>query len=158
MNATSPMPTEAEIAQQEAALVFSHFDEDAAIALGLALVAEARTVAAPVVVDIRTPDRTLFHAALPGSAPDNDHWARRKSNVVLRKHRASMLVGLQFAAAEKTVGADLGLDPMDHAAHGGSFPIRVAGTGVVGAITVSGLASEDDHAMIVRVLETMLTG
>ncbi|SDK32215.1 heme-degrading domain-containing protein [Aliiruegeria lutimaris] len=158
MNATSPMPTAAEIAQQEDALVFSHFDEETAIALGLALVSEARTMAAPVVVDIRTPDRTLFHAALPGSAPDNDHWARRKSNVVLRKHRASMLVGLQFAAAEKTVGADLGLDPMDYAAHGGSFPIRVAGTGVVGAVTVSGLASEDDHAMIVRVLETMLAG
>lgn len=152
----TPMPTETEIEQQEASLVFPEFNEETAIALGTALVAKARAEAAPVVINIRTPDRTLFHAALPGSAPDNDHWARRKSNVVLRKHHASILVGLQFARKGKTVGPDLGLDPMDFADHGGSFPIRVAGTGVIGAITVSGLASEDDHAMIVAALENML--
>ena len=158
MTTSTPIPTVAELEQQEATLVFPHFDEDTALRLGTALVEQARAQAAPVVINIRTPDRTLFHAALPGSAPDNDHWARRKSNIVLRKHRASMLVGLQFAAKGKTVSHDIGLDPLDFADHGGSFPIRVAGTGVIGAVTVSGLASEEDHAMIVGVLETLLAG
>lgn len=67
-----------------------------------------------------------------------------------------MLVGLKFAEQGKVVGQDLGLDPLEVSAHGGSFPIRVAGTGVIGAITVSGLASQDDHAMIVSVLEDIL--
>lgn len=158
MTATSPMPIVDELKQQVATLVFSNFDEDTAIRLGTALVAQARAQAAPVVIDIRTPNRTLFHAALPGSAPDNDHWARRKSNTVLRTHRPSLLVGLEFAARGKTLGPDIGLDPMDYSAHGGSFPIRVVGTGVIGAVTVSGLASEDDHAMIVGVLREMLAG
>ncbi|PRY19919.1 uncharacterized protein (UPF0303 family) [Aliiruegeria haliotis] len=156
MNASTPMPTQEELERQEETLVLSRFDETTAVALGNALVAEASAQAAPVVVNIRTADRTLFHAALPGSAPDNDHWARRKSNIVLRKHQSSMLVGILFEAQGKSVGPDFGFDPLEFAAHGGSFPIRVAGVGVVGAVTVSGLASEDDHAMIVRVLGKML--
>ena len=40
----------------------------------------------------------------------------------------------------------------DFAAHGGSFPIVVKGTGQVGTITVSGLAGVDDHALVVRAL------
>lgn len=51
---------------------------------------------------------------------------------------------------------DIGIDPLDYADHGGSFPVRIAGSGVVAAITVSGLKSEEDHAMIVEVLEAHL--
>ena len=123
---------------------------------GTALVAAGRRTAAPVVVDIRTPDRTLFHAALPGSAPDNDHWARRKSNLTMRCHQSSLLVGLQLAAKGASLGSVRGLDPLDYSDHGGSFPIRVVDTGVIGAITVSGLASEDDHAMIVAAIRAHL--
>jgi uncharacterized protein (UPF0303 family) len=71
-------PSLEDLEQRETMLVFSRFSEDTAWEIGTALVATARRATAPVVVDIRTPDRTLFHAALPGSAPDNDHWARRK--------------------------------------------------------------------------------
>lgn len=156
MTQSPKAPTLEELEHQEATLVFPHFDEDTALELGTALVAQARAQSAPVVIDIRSPDRTFFHAALPGSAPDNDHWARRKSNTVLRKHRASMLVGMKLAAKGSAIGAELGMDPMKYSAHGGSFPIRVAGSGVVGAVTVSGLASEEDHAMIVEVLKKML--
>ncbi len=141
---------------QEARLVFPAFGEDTAWAIGTALVAVARAAAAPVVIDIRTPDRTLFHAALPGSTPDNDHWARRKSAVVLRYHHSSLLVGVRLSHRGATLEPSGGIDPMEFAAHGGSFPVRVKGTGVVAAITVSGLASEDDHAMIVAVLEDHL--
>ncbi|WP_113339132.1 heme-degrading domain-containing protein [Rhizobium cremeum] len=141
---------------QEAKLVFPSFDEDTAIEIGKRLLKRARRDKAPVVIDIRTPDRVLFHAALPGSSPDNDHWARRKSNVTLRFHKASLRIGESYRQKARTIGPDYGLDPLDYAAHGGSFPVRVAGTGVIAAITVSGLASEEDHAMIVEVLEDYL--
>ena len=144
------------ITGQEKALVFSAFDENTAFTVGGLLVEAARRAAAPVVINIRTADRVLFHAALPGSTPDNDHWARRKSNVTLRYHKASMRVGESFRLKGQTVGPELGLDPLDFASHGGSFPVRIEGVGVIAAITVSGLASIDDHNMIVAVLKAFL--
>lgn len=141
------------IEKQEARFVFKAFDELTALDLGQRLVKLALSQAAPVVIDIRTADRTLFHVALPGASPDNDHWARRKSNVTLRFHKASLRVGETNRLKERGVTPDLGLDPLDYADHGGSFPIRVSGTGVVAAVTVSGLKSQEDHDMIIAALE-----
>lgn len=144
------------LAEQESRLVFPAFDETTALAVGLRLVDLARRDAAPVVIDIRGPDRVLFHAAMPGSAPDNDHWARRKSNVTLRFHKSSLRVGEGLRLKGREPSPDIGLDPLDYASHGGSFPARVSGTGVVAAITVSGLASREDHDMIVAAIEGYL--
>ncbi|SON55271.1 hypothetical protein HDIA_1730 [Hartmannibacter diazotrophicus] len=145
-----------DLEQQEADLVFKTFDEDTAIMIGMALVEAGKANKAPIVIDIRTPDRTLFHAALAGSAPDNDQWALRKSNFALRMHCSSMLGGRRLKEAGKTVGPELGLDLITYAAHGGSVPIRVAGVGVIGAITVSGLASAEDHSMVVAAMTAVL--
>ncbi len=144
------------IEKQESELVFKRFDEMTALEVGRRLVDLALSQKAPVVIDIRTNDRTLFHAALPGASPDNDHWARRKSNVTLRMHKASLRVGELNRARGRSVSPEIGLDPLEYADHGGSFPVRVSGAGVVAAITVSGLKSEEDHAMIVTVLEAYL--
>ncbi len=144
------------IERQESLLVFKSFDELVALEIGRRLVELALSEKAPVVIDIRTPDRTLFHAALPGASPDNDHWARRKSNTALRMHKASLRVGELNRTRGRTVSPEIGLDPLEYADHGGSFPVRVEGAGLVAAITVSGLKSEEDHAMIVTVLENYL--
>lgn len=110
------------IERQESQLVFKSFDELVAFEVGRRLVDLALSEKAPVVIDIRTPDRTLFHAALPGASPDNDHWARRKSNVTLRMHKASLRVGELNRARGRSVSAEIGLDPMEYADHGGSSP------------------------------------
>lgn len=141
-----------QIVAEETKLVFRSFNEADALDIGMALVAVARVEGAPVVIDIRTSDRTLFHAALPGASPDNDEWARRKSNTTLRYHKSSFAVGEAMRQKGRTPGPDIGIDPLQYSAHGGSFPVRVIGTGVVAAITVSGLAQAEDHAMIVKVL------
>jgi uncharacterized protein (UPF0303 family) len=41
-------------------------------------------------------------------------------------------------------------------AHGGSFPIRLAGPIVIGAITVSGLPQREDHDLLTRTLAVFL--
>ena len=51
------------------ALSRPRFAEAEGLALGRELVAIAEAEGLGIVIDIRTADRTLFHAALPGSAP-----------------------------------------------------------------------------------------
>ncbi|MNR61218.1 hypothetical protein D3C85_1829040 [compost metagenome] len=52
--------------------------------------------------------------------------------------------------------AKLGLPDAEYAAHGGSFPIVVKGTGCIGAVTVSGLPQREDHNMVVEALAELL--
>ena len=144
------------IALQEQRLQFTAFDAGAAWELGLALKAAGEARQAPIVVDIRLHSMRLLSFALPGGAPDNFDWVRRKRNVVFRFHRSSYRVGRELARDGKTLH-DLGALPeRDYAAHGGSFPILLKGTGCVGAVTVSGLPQRDDHRMVVEALARVL--
>ena len=144
-----------ELEAEYAALELASFDEAAAWRLGVILVDLAKGL--PVVIDIRSADRTLFHAGLPGSAPLNDLWARRKSNTALRFHEASLLVGTKHREKGETL-AKHGLDLADYADHGGAVPIRVAGVGVVAVATVSGLPQVEDHRLVVRGIRALMAG
>ena len=146
----------ATVRKQEATALFAAFNEETAFDLGSALYTIARSKRSPVAINIRTSERARFHAAMPGATPDNDQWVRRKSNVVLRFHQSSLLYGQTLAEKGRVIGPEWGLDPLDYAGHGGSFPIRVKKAGVIGAITVSGLPQLDDHRMIIEALEQFL--
>lgn len=145
----------AELEAEAAALVLGQFAETDALRLGQILMDLALNAALPVVIDIRTSDRTLFHAALPGSAPLNDLWARRKSNTSLRFQEASLLVGTRHREKGETL-AKHGLDSAEFADHGGAVPIRVRGVGVVAVATVSGLPQVEDHQLVVRGLRQFM--
>lgn len=144
----------AELEAEMAGLVLAAFDERVAWRLGQSLVALALADALPVVIDIRTADRTLFHAALPGSAPVNDLWALRKSRTAFIFQKPSLLVGRRLQAKSETV-AKHGLDPADYAVEGGAVPIRLPGAGVVAVVTVSGLSQVEDHVLAVRGLRSL---
>jgi len=141
---------------QEEGLVFPHFNEEIAFAVGSALRARAAAQNAPVVIDICNASRRFYFSALPGSTPENDNWARRKANTVLYYHTASMLVGARMAMQGRSQWPEGVLDMKDYAAHGGAFPVRVKDSGVVAVIAVSGLPSREDHDMIVCVLRDFL--
>jgi uncharacterized protein (UPF0303 family) len=138
--------------KQEQVLILPGFDEVAAYDIGSALRADAVKRNAPVVIDIRTASRRLYYAALPGASVDNEEWARRKGNVVLRCHMSSWRMGLILEGKKRPQWPDAALDPKDFAVHGGSFPVRVTGVGMVGAIAVSGLTSREDHEMVAAAL------
>ena len=144
-----------ELETEAAHLILPRFDESVALDLGLRLVDLARARNLPVVIDIRDANRTYFHAAMPGSAPLNDLWARRKSATALIFHEASLLVGRKNAAKGETV-AKHGLDPAHHADHGGAVPLRVQGGVVAAVATVSGLPQVDDHKLVVEAIRSML--
>jgi uncharacterized protein (UPF0303 family) len=141
-----------ELEAEYAGLELSGFDEAAAWRLGVILVDLAKGL--PVVIDIRTADRTLFHAALPGSAPLNDLWARRKSNTALMFQIPSLLVALRNKAKGEPLDKHA-LASADFADSGGAVPIRVRGVGVVAVATVSGLPQVEDHKLVVRGLKVL---
>lgn len=149
-------PSVEELEAQERRLVFSHFTFEDAWALGSLLVELALERQAPLAIDIHRAGQQLFHAALPGSTPDNDAWIVRKRRVVERYGSASYLVGTRFRAKGTTFEDSSRLDPDSYAAHGGSFPINVEGVGVIGSVTVSGLPQLADHRFVVEALEEFL--
>jgi uncharacterized protein (UPF0303 family) len=150
--------TLAELAAQEDELQLTRFDNDDAWALGVAIVEEARRDGAGVVVDIERGGQQLFHAALPGTAPDNDSWIVRKGNVVRRFGHSSLYVGQSCRDQGTTFEERFGLPSAEYAAHGGAFPLFVRDVGRVGVVTVSGLPQVEDHRLVVRVLRRHLAG
>lgn len=144
----------ADLSAQQRRLTLPSFTYDDAWELGALLVRLARERRAPVAIDIRRGPQQVFHAALPGSSADNDAWLERKRRVVERYGESSLLVGARFRARGSSFEESSRLDPDRYAAHGGAFPLLVAGVdGVVGTVGVSGLPQTEDHALVVAALE-----
>lgn len=148
------------IARQERELQWTSFNEEDAWQLGSTLRELAVERQLAIVIDIRRfaphlgnqAGAPLFYAALHGTSPDNAEWARRKANVVARLHRSSYAVGLSLKARNVTLQEKYDLPLSDYASHGGAFPIIIAGSGVLGSVTVSGLPQRDDHELVVEAL------
>jgi uncharacterized protein (UPF0303 family) len=141
---------------QEEKLHFTKFDEGDAWALGSAMRQLAERKNLPMVIDIRIGNRPLFYTALPGTTPENPDWVRRKINTVLRFHKSSYRVGREYAHKGNKFDATRGIDVVNHADAGGSFPIHITGTGVIGAVTVSGVPQRDDHNFVVEAIAAFL--
>ncbi|WP_407342983.1 heme-degrading domain-containing protein [Pengzhenrongella phosphoraccumulans] len=158
---TAPDPavltTIASLEAQERELVFARFDNADAWRLGCLLVELAQERELGITIDVRRGTQQLFHAALPGTVADNDTWVERKVRVVERFGASSYLVGLRSVAKGTTFAVAHDLPLQQYAAHGGCFPVRIADVGVVGTVTVSGLAQADDHALVVEALRTFLS-
>jgi uncharacterized protein (UPF0303 family) len=144
------------IALQERELVLPRLDAETAWQLGARLRGMAAERGLAVVIDVRRFGQPLFYAAMEGTKPDNVEWVRRKSNVVARFHNSSYVAGLKEKIKNETLLESQGLPVADYATHGGSFPLTVAGAGVVGSVTVSGLPQRADHELVIEALCAML--
>jgi uncharacterized protein (UPF0303 family) len=142
----------ARIAEQENKLVFQSFDEEVAFAIGSAVIAAARHANLAIVVDVRLWDRPLFYSAMAGTSADNVEWVRRKIGMTRRFLKSSYRLALEFRKAGRAISIENGLDPHDYCLAGGCVPIKVAGIGIVGAVTVSGVPEHVDHALVVEAI------
>lgn len=143
---------------EETELQFSSFSNDTALKLGLLILEEANASGKHVTIDIERHGQQLFHYAMEGTTPDNDQWIIRKKKVVNHFHKSSMHLRLLLKKADITLEEKYFLSPFEYSAHGRSFPLIIKDVGVVGAITVSGLPQEEDHAFVVACLRKFLKG
>ncbi len=138
------------IEHQEKVLRFTKFDEADSWALGMQMREAAALRKLPLVIDIHVGSRQMFYACLPGTTPDNETWVRRKLNSVMRFQKSSYRLGQETVAKGGGFDASRGIDVAEFANSGGSFPIHIIGTGVVGAVTVSGIPQRGDHGFVVE--------
>lgn len=143
------------ISLQERELQLPRMDEEMAWKIGVCLRTMGKERGLPIVVDVRRFGQPMFYTALQGTTPDNVSWVQRKSNVVARFHRSSYGVGLSMAQRSTSV-EERGLPTAEYASHGGSFPLAVKGAGILGSVTVSGLAQRADHELVVEALCSIL--
>lgn len=157
------MPLEDDLAAlvlQESTLTLPAFTPDTAWQIGTALRDLAIARRHGIVIDVRrfgSPHQPLFYCALAGTSPDNARWIERKNNVVARFHKSSYHIGRLLEQSGLSFQARYGLPEENYAPHGGCFPIHVAGAGIVGAVSVSGLHQRDDHNLVVEAL-CLVTG
>ena len=137
---------------EERALVFPSFTAADALRLGDILYALATERALSVELDIRRNAQVAFHAAFPGTTPENADWIRRKVNVVHRHETSSLAFRLRCDLG----GAPIWLDRIEFAPAGGCIPVKLAGGEIVGTVTVSGLKDVDDHALVVEAMQAFL--
>jgi uncharacterized protein (UPF0303 family) len=145
----------AAIVIQESTLTLPGFSPDIAWQIGTTLRDLALARKYSLVIDVRrfgAPHQQLFYCALAGTTPDNQRWVQRKINVVARFHKSSYHVGRLLEQTGLSFNDRYNLPIEDYAPHGGCFPIHVAGAGIVGAVTVSGLPQRDDHNLVVEAL------
>jgi uncharacterized protein (UPF0303 family) len=145
----------AAVARQEKEIILPAFDNNTAWRIGNILRDLAGSRNQNIVADVRrfgSPHQQLFYTAFPGTTPDNQRWVARKIAVVARFHRSSYSLGLYLQQNNLSFGTRYNLPEEDYAAHGGCFPIIVANAGIIGAVTVSGLAQREDHNLVVEAL------
>ncbi|MET0405678.1 MAG: heme-degrading domain-containing protein [Cystobacter sp.] len=143
---------------EEEELQFERLSHEDVLSLGLRLLDRVRRDRLPVVIDVTLGGLTVLHCALPGSRPDNEDWVRRKRNTVNRFWHSSLYMGRYYAAKGTSLTDKPHIDAAEFVDHGGSFPLRVRDLGCVGTVTVSGLAQEEDHALVVDLLREWRTG
>ncbi|MFO1106287.1 MAG: heme-degrading domain-containing protein [Amaricoccus sp.] len=145
----------ARIGEQERRLCFRQFGLAEAWDLGCRIrrLAEAKGIA--VAIEVRLGRRTVFQSAMPGTTALNADWARRKLNSVELAERPTYAIGLDQRPGTPGLAEIAALPVRDFAAHGGGFPIRVEGSGCVGAVAVSGPPQRQDHGLVVEALAEM---
>lgn len=149
-------PTIEELEAQERELILPRADLAALYALGRRMADDALARGLPVLIQVRANGRLVFAAGLPGSNATNNRWAERKARLAETFEQASLLVRLVHQRDGYDALVRHSLPEAEYAAAGGAIPLRVAGSGVIGSVVVSGLPQVQDHAFAVEHLRAVI--
>jgi len=145
-----------EILKQEQNSLLREFDFNIAWELGNIIYNKAKEANYPVAIEIYAFGQPLFLATLPGSCAENLEWMKRKRNTVLRTSHSSLYVGELNEQNHSRMETQGHINQAEYTDHGGSFPILINNHSVIGAVTVSGLASHEDHELAVWAIQQYL--
>jgi uncharacterized protein (UPF0303 family) len=150
MVATTGGFTSAGLELEVKTLMLASLTQAEALEIGEIAVALGRARKAPIAIEVKMGQWSVFHASLPGSTPENDSWIARKARVVLATGRSTMHERVVDWYAEKGLSEEL------HAIHGGALALNVSGLGCVGMLIISGLPQVEDHLFAVEVVTEFL--
>lgn len=146
-----------ELLAQEDELQLHHFNQATAWELGNLIKQGAENISASVSIEVYAFEQVVFSYAMPGTSKDQQDWIRRKRNSVMRFGHSSYYQGQYNVSKNRDFEAIPYLDPKKYCAHGGSFPIRIKNSGIIGAVTVSGLPQETDHQLAVDAMREIVS-
>lgn len=137
-------------------LIFDDFNSEIALSIGTHIIDIAKKNKYTLTIDISVFNHQLFHFSFDGTTPDKDLWVKRKRNVVQHFYTSSIYMAKKLERDGTSLAGKYGLPSDEYSATGGSVPIIVKNTGVIGAITVSGLKPEEDHDLVVSSIKKYL--
>ncbi len=144
-----------QIERLESQYVFDKFDRVTAYEIGTMLANKAIAQQLPITIEIYLNDMTVYRYSHTGSNPINMNWSIRKRNSVLMFGHSTMWLNEKLKGEYPLLEARYGLNSEDYTLLEGSFPI-LTHSGVIGAISVSGLKPQEDHQIIVDTLTEFL--
>lgn len=145
------------ILAQEKAYEFDRIDEELAMQMGIYVIRRAKQIGKPVAVRVTLNRRHLFSMSMPGTKPECHDWMQRKENLVYKTNSSSYYW---------ECWCEQGLHPFEwrgmnyqeYAPAGGSFPLRIKGADVVGTLTITGMASYEDHGLAFETVQKAIAG
>jgi uncharacterized protein (UPF0303 family) len=144
-----------QIENLEKQYVFDKFDRTTAYAIGTMMANKAINQNLPITIEVYLNDMVVYRYSHTGSQPINMNWSIRKRNSVLMFGHSTMWLNEKLKGDYALLSARYGLNSEDYTLLEGSFPILTQ-SGVIGAISVSGLKPQEDHQIIVDTLNEFL--
>lgn len=136
--------------EQEQTYQFRNFSHADAWELGNDLVAACAEMEGPLAVEIEINHVVVFCYYPDGTGRFHQQWLERKRNMVNTVEKCSLRCRFEIERSGSDLLRDWCLSPLDYAACGGGFPIRLRGGSMIGVIAVSGLADVRDHAALIE--------
>ena len=141
---------------EEQLLLLPSLDNSDCIEIGQIATELGTSQSLPIAIQVRLGDWIVYHAALPGSTPENDWWIGRKARVVKLKKHSTLY--------ERVLAQEQGIDwhkennllDETHAIHGGGIALKTKDQGFLGTLLISGLPHVEDHLFGVKVLTEFL--
>ena len=138
------------VLQQEREYQFRNFSHADAWELGNELVAACAEMEGPLAVEIEVNHVIVFRYYPDGTGKFHEQWLQRKRNMVNTVEKSTLRCKFEIEQNHEDLERDWCLSPLQSAACGGGFPIRLRGGSVIGVVAVSGLPDLRDHAALIE--------